>query len=148
MGTIESEPHLTPESTMLSFELPWVATLIAFISNFVVGGAWYALFAKPWMREVGLTEAEIRSEKWPMPAYVVAALGAALQAVVLALVLVGSRASGLLDCLILAALLGVAAAFATGKHHAFSKKTWTLFAIDGGNDLAAFLVMGLVFGLV
>jgi len=128
-------------------EIPWLPTLIAFAVNFVVGGAWYAAFAKPWMREVGFTEAEIKAGDWPMPAYLVAAVGAAVQALVFAFIVAWARPSGVGEALLLGLLVGVLAAFATGKHHAFGRKTWTLFAIDGGNDVAGFVAMGLVFGL-
>ncbi len=38
------------------------AVLVAALSNFLVGGLWYSplLFAKRWMKEVGLTEEELR----------------------------------------------------------------------------------------
>lgn len=128
--------------------LPWAALAVAFVANFVVGGVWYAVFAKPWMREVGLSESEIKTEKWPMPAYVIAAVGAAVQAFVFAIIIMAAKPSGLGECLLIGALVGLLAAFATGKHHAFAKKTWTLFGIDGGNDFAGFVAMGLVFGLM
>lgn len=40
---------------------PW-AILVAALSNFLVGGLWYSplLFAKRWMKEIGLTEEELR----------------------------------------------------------------------------------------
>ena len=39
------------------------AALAAAASSFLLGGLWYspALFAKPWMRETGLTEADLRN---------------------------------------------------------------------------------------
>ena len=129
-------------------DVSWVATLIAFAANFVVGGIWYAVLAKPWMREVGLTEEKIRAGKWPMPAYAVAAAGAAVQALVFALIVGWARPAGLAPTLLVGLLVGLLAAFATGKHHAFAGKSWTLFAIDGGNDVAGFVAMGLVHGLV
>lgn len=38
------------------------AILVAALSNFLVGGLWYSplLFAKRWMREIGLTEEDLR----------------------------------------------------------------------------------------
>jgi hypothetical protein len=41
----------------------WIAVLVAGISAFVLGGAWYspALFGKAWMKENNLTEEKIRS---------------------------------------------------------------------------------------
>lgn len=125
-------------------ELSPLPLLAAFAVNFVVGGIWYAAFANPWMREVGLTRESIKGERWPMPAYLVAAIGAALQAFVFSLVFAWAAPSGLGGALALGGLVGLLAAFATGKHHAFAKKTWTLFAIDGGNDLAGFVAMALV----
>jgi len=41
----------------------WIAVLVAGISAFVLGGAWYspALFGKAWMKENNLTEEKIKS---------------------------------------------------------------------------------------
>lgn len=41
----------------------WIAVLVAGISAFVLGGAWYspALFGKAWMKENSLTEEKIKS---------------------------------------------------------------------------------------
>jgi hypothetical protein len=120
---------------------------IAFAANFLVGGIWYALFANPWMREVGLDRDTIKTGRWPMPAYAIAAIGAAIQAVVFAFIVGWARPSGLGETLLLGACIGLLAAFATGKHHAFARKSWLLFAIDGGNDFVGFVAMGLVWGL-
>jgi len=128
-------------------EIPLVPLIIAFAANFVVGGIWYGVFSKPWMREVGLDEATIKGGNWPMPAYVVAVVGAAVQAFVFTLIVLWARPTGAGQTLLIGALVGALAAFATGKHHAFSRKTWTLFAIDGGNDVFGFLAMSVVYAL-
>jgi hypothetical protein len=41
----------------------WIAVLVAGISAFVLGGAWYspALFGKTWMKENNLTEEKVKS---------------------------------------------------------------------------------------
>lgn len=124
------------------------ALATAFAANFLVGAIWYTGLAKPWMHEVGLTREQIRSETWPMPPYLLAAVGAAVQTFVFALVIAWARPAGLGESLLVGALVGLLAAFATGKHHAFARKSWLLFAIDGGNDLLGFMAMGLVFGLM
>jgi hypothetical protein len=129
-------------------ELSPAALATAFAANFGVGAIWYGVLAKPWMREVGLTREQIRSEKWPMPPYLVTVVGAAVQTFVFALLIAWTRPPGPGESLLVGALVGLLAAFATGKHHAFGRKSWALFAIDGGNDLAGFLAMGLVFGLM
>ncbi|MFM7329984.1 MAG: DUF1761 domain-containing protein [Bacteroidota bacterium] len=45
---------------------PW-AILVAALSNFLVGGLWYSplLFAKRWMKEIGLTEEELQKANMP-----------------------------------------------------------------------------------
>lgn len=128
--------------------MPWIGLIAAFAVNFVVGGAWYGALAKPWMAEVGLTEEMIKNDRCPMPAYAVAGAGALLQAVVFSLIVLWVAPGSLGGTLLLGVMVGVLAAFVTGKHHAFAKKTWTLFAIDGGNDFAGFVAMGLVLGLL
>lgn len=126
-------------------ELSWVAIGVGFAINFVVGGVWYGVFANAWMREVGLSEAEIKAGGFPMPSYAVAAAGAALQALVFGWIHGWTGGDSVGQTMLLGLAMGLAAAFATGKHHAFSKKTWTLFAIDGGSDLAGFVGMAGVF---
>ena len=121
--------------------------VIAFAANFLVGGIWYGVFANAWMREVGLDRETIRTGRWPMPSYAIAAIGAAVQAFVFALIVAWARPAGLGETLLVGVFTGLLAAFATGKHHAFARKTWLLFAIDGGNDFAGFVVMALVWGL-
>ncbi|MFM8348688.1 MAG: DUF1761 domain-containing protein, partial [Bacteroidota bacterium] len=41
--------------------------LVAALSNFLVGGLWYSplLFAKRWMKEIGLTEEELQKANMP-----------------------------------------------------------------------------------
>ena len=46
----------------------WVAVIVATISAFILGAAWYskALFGKAWMQEVGLTEEAVNNANMPM----------------------------------------------------------------------------------
>ena len=64
METGHPEPNLNHITTKPRFMTPnWLAVLVAGISAFVLGGAWYspALFGKAWMKENSLTEERIKS---------------------------------------------------------------------------------------
>ncbi len=128
-------------------EMVWIPTAVAFAVNFVVGGVWYGIFGKPWMAEMGLTEDIIKNEKWPTPAYLLAAIGSVVQALVFAAVIAWAKPTNLGAVILLGLSVGLLAAFATIKHHSFGRKSWRLLFIDGGSDVAGFLGMALVFGL-
>jgi hypothetical protein len=113
---------------------------------FLVGGLWYSplLFARPWMADNGLTEAQLQ--------------GGMLR------VFGGAFLLSLLMAFNLAAFIGpdpdvsfaVAASAAAGIGwvaesfglvYLFERKSFRLFLINGGYLAVAFLVMGVILGL-
>ena len=50
---------------MLSFDVNWLAVLVAAVVAFVLGGFWYsdALFGKQWRKGGGISDAEVKKEK-------------------------------------------------------------------------------------
>ena len=123
-----------------------VAALVAAVSMFLVGGIWFSpmLFAKPWMAEIGLTEAQLQDGRGRVfgGAFLLSLLMAVnLAAFIgpdpdLSFALAASAAAG---------IGWVAASF--GLVYLFERKSFRLFAINGGYLSVAFLVMGLVIGL-
>lgn len=128
-------------------EILWIPTAVAFAANFFIGAVWYGVLANPWMEECGFTQEMIKNEKWPTPTYLLAAIGAAIQSVVFAAIVAYAKPANLGITMLIGLGVGLLAAFATIKHHSFERRTWRLLFIDGGNDLAGFLAMALVFGL-
>jgi hypothetical protein len=74
---------------MLTFDLNWLAVLVAIVANMIVGALWYGpLFGKQWMKEEGLTMGDIEGGNMAGP-YGVAVLNSFLMAFILANVMPG-----------------------------------------------------------
>jgi len=128
-----------------------LAVVAAAASTMVVGFLWYspALFAKPWMREMGLDPEDKagaeRMKKSAGPAYAGSMAAALVSAFILAMFLHEFRAGGLA----LGVLVGfhvwlgfVATVQFTGA--LFARQSMRLFAINTGYQLLCYLVMGAI----
>jgi hypothetical protein len=123
----------------------WLAVAIAAAATLVIGTIWYlpALFGKQWAE---LTGRDLGARPNPM-VYVVAIIGSLVTAYVLALVLeVVKQARGPVS-LVDGIFIGIVAwagfqatSYAVGS--AFEGRSWTLWAINAGNGLVSFAVMG------
>jgi hypothetical protein len=123
------------------------AVLAAAVSSLVLGAVWYSpvLFARPWMRESGVSEEKAKAAnpaKTLGTAFVLALLGAAVFALFL-----GPRpapgfavASGFA-----AGLCWVAGSF--GINYAFEQRSVRLFLINGGYHTLQYTLIGLILGL-
>jgi hypothetical protein len=130
-----------------------LAVLVAAISTMLVGFLWYspALFAKPWMKEMGANPNDKAKademKKSAGPAYAGSLVASLLSAFVLALFLHWTRSEGAQ----IGAMTGfhvwlgfVATVQFTGA--LFSKQSMKLFAINTGYQLVCYLVMGTILG--
>jgi hypothetical protein len=124
-----------------------LAVLAAAASAFVLGGLWYspALFAAPWMREAGLSEARIRSGHRGVVFGGAFALSL-VAASVFALFLGPAPPFGLALGAGCAAGLCWAAA-SLGINYLFERRSLKLFLINGGYCTLQFTLYGLVLGL-
>jgi Protein of unknown function (DUF1761) len=128
-----------------------LAVLAAALSTMVVGFLWYSpvLFAKPWMREMGIDpedkarNAEMR--KSAGPAYAGSMFAALVSAFILAMFLHEFHAA----TISLGVLVGfhvwlgfVATVQFTGA--LFTKQSMKLFAINTGYQLVCYLLMGAI----
>jgi hypothetical protein len=123
------------------------AVLAAAVSSLVLGAVWYSpvLFARPWMRESGVSEEKARAAnpaKTLATALVLALLGAAVFAMFL-----GPRpAPGFAAAAGFAAgLCWVAGSF--GINYAFEQRSLRLFLINGGYHTLQYTLIGLILGL-
>ena len=123
-----------------------IAVLVAALSSFVMGGIWYSplLFAKPWMKDTGLTEDVLAQGN---TAKILG--GAFVLAVVIALNLaffLGADA-GWLWGLTAGALAGVGwVAASMGTTFLFERKPLRLILIDTGYHAATYALMGAIIG--
>ncbi len=130
----------------MPFTLPWLPVLGAALAFFVLGAVWYGYFGEVWLKELHKRKDQLDT-KDPTP-YMVAALGAVLNAIAVAVVVAWVyplTETRLLAAFVTALLLGGATiAAGAAKHYAFSGWSWKLYAIDIGHDLAGFLLMSLI----
>lgn len=129
----------------LSFN--YAAILVAALSNFILGGIWYAppVFGKAWMRENGFT-AESLAQAGGMARIFGGAFGLALIMAFNLAAFIGPKAS-----LSFGLLAGAAAGFgwvalALGVTYLFERKSLRLFFINAGYHAVAFTLMGAILG--
>ncbi len=125
----------------------WLAVVAAAVSAFVLGGLWYspALFAKPFMREAELTDADLAKGS-PAIIFGVSFVLALIAAAVFAMFLGPAPSLGFALGAGFAAGAGwVATSF--GINYLFERRSLTLFAINAGYHTVQFTLMGLILGL-
>lgn len=123
------------------------AVLAATLLSFVAGGLWYSplLFAKPWQREVGLSDEQLASGNM-LRIFGLALVASFVAAVVFAMFLGPRPPVGLgLGAGFAAGLCWVTSSF--GINYLFSRRSLKLFLIDGGYHTLQFTLIGLVLGL-
>lgn len=131
-------------------EISWLATLVATVLAFALGGLWYGpLFAKAWMAEHGFTEEQLAKDFNPAKTYGLTAVLAALSATVFGIFLsmLGKHSA------LFAAGFGFTAglfwvAFSIGTNYLFERSSLKLFLINGGYHVVRFTLMGSAFGLL
>jgi len=129
-------------------EINWLAVVVAAIACFLLGGLWYSpvLFGKAWQRETGLTDEKLKNGNMAMIfglSFVLAFLAAWNFANFL-----GPRPSLVFGTAVgfSAGLLWVASSF--GINYLFERKSFKLFAINGGYHTLQFTIIGLVLALM
>ena len=122
------------------------AIVTAALVTFAVGGLWYSpiLFARPWMRECGLTEEQARQA--PMGRiFGLSALAALVMSANLAAFL-GAKAT-LAFGLFAGAATGIGwVAMSLGVTYLFEQRSLKLWLIDSGYQVVAYTLMGGILG--
>ena len=127
----------------MAVEINWWGVVLAALSAFVVGGLWYSLlFAKPWQRAAGVTDAALR--RGVIPSFVGTFLLSFVMAVALA-AFIGPNGAGFGALAgAIAGIAWVAAAF--GVTYLFERRGVALFLINGGYNALSFTAMGAIVG--
>jgi len=127
------------------YDVNWLAVILAALSGFVVGGIWYGpVMGKRWMKEAGISEADVRSSNMPL-IYGATFLLAMVSSMFLAHMF--ARASNPAFHVIMMMSVGIAIGFiipAVATNYLFSKRNRALFFIDAGYWLLFYTAMGLV----
>ena len=131
---------------MESLHFNFFAIVTAALVTFAVGGLWYSpiLFAKPWLRECGLTEEQARQA--PMGRiFGLSALAALVMAANLAAFL-GAKAT-LSFGLFAGAATGIGwVAMSLGVTYLFEQRSLKLWLIDAGYQVVSYTLMGAILG--
>ena len=128
--------------------LNYIVIIIAVVINQVAGAGWYMGFAKPWMAEVGMTEADQeamkgKSRMW-YP-YVVAIVSTLVFTLALALIIQGMGAEGFVEGLFLGLLAAVGFILTTNAtNYSFEGRSLRLFMINSGYPLIMYAVIGIL----
>ena len=127
--------------------LNYWAILVAAVSTFLIGGLWYSpmMFTKPWMKENGYTEEDLKGANMPM-IFGVAFILALIMSFNLAAFL--GPEQNLVWGISAGALAGIGwVATAFGVTYLFERKSMKLFLINAGYHIVAFMVMGAILGV-
>jgi hypothetical protein len=137
-------------------DVNYVTVLIATIAAMAVGFLWYSpvLFAKPWMKEMGLTDKSMKESQKKMGGMYALSM---VFAFVTAYVLYHVAAMGAYFYQMTGVMPALQGAFwswlgfimpVQATDVLFGGKSWKLFFINTGYQLASVMVMGLVIGLM
>jgi hypothetical protein len=134
---------------MLSFDLNWIAVVVAVVVAQVLGFIWYGdmLFAKPWLKAIGKTAKQMQA-KTDNTVYIYSVVGALVMVVILANVLGWAGANDLGSAVMTAVVLWVGFV-ATGSimNTTFEGRPWSLFWINAGYHLVNMVQAAIVLSL-
>jgi Protein of unknown function (DUF1761) len=125
-----------------------LATLLATVLSFVLGGLWYGpVFGKTWMRLVGVTEAALRENFNPAKTYGITFVLAFLASYVFGMFLGENPSMALgLGAGAAAGIFWIAGSLWT--NNLFERRPFALTVINGGYHVVKFVLIGLSFALL
>jgi hypothetical protein len=125
-----------------------LATLVATVASFVLGGLWYGpLFGKAWMAENGFTAESLKQGFNPAKQYGLTFIVSLLASYVFGMFLGPKPALGFaVGAGLAAGAFWVAGSFATA--YLFERRSLRLWLINGGYFTVQFALIGLAFGLL
>ncbi len=131
------------------FTVPWIPLVVGTIISMALGAMWYSnvLFAKPWMKEAGVTMEEINASSDQMgKVYAFTALGALATAYVVGFLMVNLKIMTLGNAVIFALLLWIGTNVPPMiKNWGFENRTIKLGIINHGYDLAIYLIVAILY---
>ena len=122
----------------------YLSVPLAALAGMIAGAVWYGVFAKPWMKAVGFTEADVQQKP---SIYIVAAVAQLVIAYLLAGLIGHLDTYTLTSGAITAFFCWIGFCLAPmAVNHRFQDKGWDLTVIDGGYWLVVFLLQGAIIG--
>jgi hypothetical protein len=130
-------------------ELNYLALVVVTVFSCALGVAWYTVWVRPWMKEVGLTrEAVLANRAQAVRGYAIAAVSWLLTASTLAVIVQLANATTLVDGLVLGLMVGVGSvATFLAVNYSFAMKSLRLYFIDVGYPVLAHAIMGSILAL-
>lgn len=131
---------------MLSFELNWIAVVVAVVVAQVLGFLWYGnvLFAKPWMKLIGKTAKQLQAQAKPTD-YAYTVIGALIMVVVLANVLGWAQVSDVSGAVMAAVILWLGFVVpSAAMNTVFEGRPWKLFWINHGYSLLSMVLSAII----
>ncbi len=129
--------------------LPILPFILGVFVNMVVGALWYSnvLFAKPWMREAGITADYIEISKGKMgKVYIFTTIGALLTSFLIGLLVIKLGIDSILHAIIFAIILWLGTNLPTIiKRWGFEDRTVLLGIINHGYDLVVYIIISIVY---
>ena len=127
----------------------YLAVVAGMVINMALGALWYSpvLFAKPWMAANNLTEEEIRAKgtSAQMQGYAVAAVGALIFTLALAIIWQLAGITELLDGLILGLVAAIGLIATTQlAAYMFEGRPFKLYLINIGYSVVSFALIGMM----
>jgi hypothetical protein len=125
------------------------AILVAAVVGFIIGGAWYTIFGKQWMRLTGVTKKQIEKAKKQsmVGSYVGAFIMTLVMSVVLAVLVSLTGVPTWCWGAGLGALVWLGFVATVMANSVFwENKSWPLWLLNTGHYLAVLLVMGAILG--
>lgn len=140
-----TQKYQAMEDFLVSDKINYIATFVAALSSFLVGGLWYSpmFFAKQWMEDLQITEEELRGGEAKIfgSAFVLSFI----VAWVLGLILPAQLT--LVDGAFFGAIVGVGLIAASlSINFLFERRPLRLMIIVGAQNILTFTVMGAILG--
>jgi hypothetical protein len=139
----------------MEININWLTVILATLAGMAVAMVWYSnwgLFAKPWEKQTGITREKLRKAQGRKP-FIILFVANFAAALVLTIAITVTSKYFNDDSIWLALAVGCAAwlglsATTLWQHNTFEMKSNRLTAINNGYQLALFLAMALVVGLL
>ena len=126
--------------------------IIGAVFNMVLGMLWYSpvLFAKPWMKEAGITQESIEGSNGKMgKVYMLTTLFAVVTSYVIGLVITNLGITSILYGIIVAVIVWIGTSFPMViKNWGFEGRSIKLGLINHGYDLVVYIVVAILFVLL
>lgn len=140
--------NLTEVLAVAFEDVNWLAVVVAALSTFVVGSAWYhdKTLGPKWMKAVGLKRKDLENANM-VRTFGLSLVLALLSATSLSIFAVITGINNVFDGALLGGVIGAFfVVTVTGSNYLFSQQSFELFAIDASYMIVNFAVMGAIIG--